>query len=146
MDKDRMMDSAVVRTYASFSVGEEASFEHVISASDVRAFADISGDHNELHTDASYAKTTSFKEIVVHGMYLGALVSRLVGMQLPGKYCLLVKETLEFKKPVHVGDTVTVTGTLSRKTNALQLLEISIEIKKADDVVTTGTVLARVLK
>ena len=79
-------------------------------------------------------------------MFLGALVSQLVGMQLPGKYCLLVKETLKFKKPVCVEDTVVVTGTLSRKTNALQLVEIAIDIKRENDIVATGTILARVLQ
>ena len=145
MDKDRMRGSSTVRTYASFTVGENAFFEHAISAKDVRAFADISGDHNELHTDAAYAKTTQFKEIVVHGMYLGVLVSRLVGMQLPGKYCLLVKETLEFKNPVHVGQSVRVSGTIAHKTDAAQLLEISVVIKRGDEIVAEGSVLTKVL-
>ena len=135
-----------VRTFASLEVGETASLSRTILPEDTVSFAHISGDYNELHTDPSYAKTTQFGRTVVHGMFLGALVSQLVGMQLPGKYCLLVKETLEFKKPVFVEDTVVVTGTLSRKTNALQLVEITIDIKREEDVVATGVVLARVLQ
>ncbi|MDP3645907.1 MAG: MaoC family dehydratase [bacterium] len=138
--------SSVIRTFASFSVGDIASLSHTVTAKDVASFASVSGDHNELHTDASYAGTTQFGQEVVHGMFLGALVSQLVGMQLPGKYCLLVKETLEFKKPVFIGDTVVVTGKISRKTNALQLLDIAIDIKRDTDVVATGTVIARVLQ
>ena len=135
-----------IRTFASLGIGESTSLSRTILPEDVARFADISGDYNELHTDPSYAKTTQFGRTVVHGMYLGALVSQLVGMQLPGKYCLLVKETLEFKKPVFVEDTVVVTGTLSRKTNALQLVEITISITREEDIVATGVVLARVLQ
>ena len=136
---------ATVRTYASITLGESAFFEHTISAEDVRVFADISGDHNELHTDETYVKTTPFKEIVVHGMYLGALVSRFVGMYLPGKYCLLIKETLEFKKPVHVGQSVRVSGTIVHKSDAARLLEISIVITRGDEIVAEGAVLTKVL-
>jgi len=135
-----------VRTFASLTVGEVASLSRTIVPEDIASFAALSGDHNELHTDPPYAKTTQFGKTVVHGMFLGALVSQLVGMRLPGKYCLLVKETLEFKKPVFIGDTVVVMGTLSRKTDALQLVEIAIDIKRENDIVATGTILARVLQ
>lgn len=135
-----------IRTFASLTVGETASLSRTIMHEDVAAFAHLSGDHNELHTDPSYAKTTQFSQIVVHGMFLGALVSQVVGMQLPGKYCFLVKETLEFKKPVFIGDTAVVTATLSRKTNALRLVEITITVKREEDIVASGIVLARVLQ
>ena len=138
--------SSEVRTFASLRVGDIASLSRTVTAKDIASFAGISGDYNELHTDTSYARTTQFGQKVVHGMFLGALVSQLVGMQLPGKYCLLVKETLEFKKPVFIGDTIVVTGKISRKTNALQLLDIAIDIKRDTDVVATGTVFARVLQ
>src|SRR3990167_3301720 len=103
------------RTFESIAIGENASLNHTITAEDVHAFAVVSGDHNQLHVDDAYAKATSFGQRVVHGMFLGALVSQLVGMHLPGKRALLMKESLEFKKPVHIGDTVTVSGTVLAK-------------------------------
>src|SRR3989344_227582 len=115
------MNEATDRAFASISVGEAASFEKIISEDDVRAFAVLSGDYNPLHMDDAYARSTSFGARVVHGMLLAGLVSRLIGMQLPGKRALLMKESLEFKKPVYIGDTVTVEGTLTRVSPATHI-------------------------
>ena len=131
--------------YASLVEGEQASFSHLITEADVDIFASLSGDHNPLHTDDTYAATTQFGKRVVHGMLLGSLVSRLVGMHLPGRYALLVKETLEFKKPVLIGDTVMVTGTLTRKSDATKLIDIQVVIAVGDTVVTRGEVMVRML-
>ena len=142
-----MSDSAsAARTYESLQTGETASFERTITDVDVGAFATFSGDTNELHTDAAYAKEASFRDTVVHGMLLGAFVSRVVGMQLPGRYSLLVKETLEFKKPVIVGDTITVRATITHKSDATRIVHLSIDIRKQDDVVAEGSVRVRVLQ
>src|SRR3989344_6555478 len=73
--------------------------EHTITKEEVKKFAALSGDFNPIHTHDG----------VVHGMFLGALVSRLIGMELPGPGALMIKESLEFKKPARVGDTVTIT-------------------------------------
>ena len=43
-------------------------------------------------------------------MLQGAVYSQLVGVWLPGKYCLLQDIKLSFMSPVYIGDTLTVTG------------------------------------
>ena len=91
------------RQLDSIRIGEEASFERIISNEDVQAFADISGDYNPLHMDDEYASTTEFGRRIVHGMFLGALVSRLIGMHLPGRRALLMEESIEFKNPCTSG-------------------------------------------
>ena len=134
------MNEATDRAFASISVGEAASFEKIISEDDVRAFAVLSGDYNPLHMDDAYARSTSFGARVVHGMLLAGLVSRLNGMQLPGKRALLMKESLEFKKPVYIGDTVTVEGTLTRVSPATHIVELDIHIQVGGTLVATGNV------
>src|SRR3989344_3381090 len=103
------------RSFGSISVGERASIEHIVTEDDVRTFAKLSGDQNPLHTDEAYAKQTAFGGRVVHGMFLAALVSQLVGMELPGKRALLLKASFEFKKPVHIGETLHIEGTVGAK-------------------------------
>ena len=137
---------AKVRSYDSLVVGEQATFKRIIFEEDVAGFAALSGDYNPLHTDDVYAKTTHFGSKVVHGLYLGSLVSRLVGMELPGRYALLVKESLEFKKPVTVGDTVVVSGTLVQKSDATKLIRVDVIITVADAIVVQGEVIVQVLK
>ena len=136
---------AADRSYESLILGEQVSFDVVIAEEDVATFAQLSGDQNPLHTDDVYAEATQFKKKVVHGMFLGALVSRLVGMRLPGRHALLLRESLEFKKPVMIGDTVTVTGTLVQKSDATRLIEIKVSITVDETVVARGAVTVRLL-
>lgn len=118
------------------SVGDSASFERMITDDDLTSFADISGDYNPLHIENK----------VVHGMLLGALMSRLIGMELPGKKALLMKECLEFKKPALVGDTLTVKGKVVFKSPSSRLIELLIEIKKGNELLVSGSAHVRVLK
>ena len=64
------------------------------------AFAEISGDWNPLHTDASYASRTSFGRPILHGAYSAGLLSRLAGMYIPGEDCVLHGMHLRFVAPI----------------------------------------------
>ena len=138
------MTEAQDRAFDSFEVGEEASFERTISTDDVAAFAELTGDHNPLHMDDAYAQATNFGSRVVHGMFLAGLVSRLVGMQMPGKRALLMKESLEFKKPVHIGDRVHVEGVVTHTSPATHIVELGIQISVKGELVATGQVQVQV--
>ena len=139
------IEKAADRTFESIQIGEACTQERMITAQDVSAFAALSGDFNPLHVDETYAASTQFKKSVVHGMLLGALVSELVGMHLPGMRCLLVKESLEFKLPVFANETVRVKGVIAHKSEATKLLEIKITITRGTDIVAEGIVHTRVL-
>ncbi|MCX6735959.1 MAG: MaoC family dehydratase [Candidatus Parcubacteria bacterium] len=125
--------------------GDHSSFEVTITESDVQKFAELSGDYNPLHIDEAYAKETEFGGQVVHGMFLGSLVSRFVGMELPGKKALLMKEMLEFKKPARIGDRVAVEGTVVYKSESLRLIELLMEISTEKELLVSGSVYVRVL-
>jgi len=125
--------------------GDSAFFEVIVSESDVQNFAELSGDFNPLHNDEVYAKGTEFGKRIVHGMFLCSLVSRFVGMELPGKKALLMKEMLEFKKPAYIGDTLIVKGIVVHKSEATRILEILIEIRTKKELLASGSVHVRVL-
>jgi 3-hydroxybutyryl-CoA dehydratase len=125
--------------------GHTASFKKVITENDVQKFAELSGDKNPLHVDERYATTTVFGRRIIHGMFIGALVSRLVGMELPGKRALLMEETLKFKKPAHIGDTLTVKGVVVHKSEATRILELLIEIHTEKELLVSGSVQVIVL-
>lgn len=132
--------------FKDIHVGDFASFKKTIDEKDLLKFASISGDYNPLHLDGSYALKTGFKKRIVHGMYLGALVSKLIGMKLPGKYALLIKESLEFKKPACIGDKLTISGEVVHKSQASRLLELSIAVNKSNEILACGSAHVRVLK
>ncbi len=141
-----MNNTAEVRTFESLKVGESASLLHQITAEDIEQFSKLSGDYNPLHVDDSYAREAGFASRVVHGMFIGSLVSQLVGMRLPGKYALLMRESLEFKKPVFIGETLVIEGTITAKSEATKIIELSIIVMREGEIIVLGNVHVRVLK
>ena len=129
---------AVDLSFDEIKVGDTASFSRMWTEEDVTQFAELSGDKNPLHRDEGYAKTTAFGQRLVHGMLLGSLCSTLVGMYLPGKKCLYLSQTLVFKKPVFIGDTVGVTGVVTSKSESTKILSVSIVMKKDEVTVVEG--------
>jgi len=82
---------------------------------DIKLFAVISGDANPAHMDEDYARSSRFHEIIAHGMWSGALISAVLGMQLPGPGTIYLSQSLRFLRPVHIGDLLTVTVTAKTK-------------------------------
>jgi 3-hydroxybutyryl-CoA dehydratase len=95
--------------FEDLSVGQEASLSKTVTEADIAAFAEISGDKNPVHLDAQYAAGTMFKERIAHGMLSAAYISAVFGMKLPGPGAIYISQTLNFKAPVKIGDTVVTT-------------------------------------
>lgn len=95
------------KTIHDIHIGDTARFTKTITQADVTLFAGLTGDFNPLHVDHAYAATSRFGQPVVHGAFLTGLVSTVLGMQLPGAGSLYVSQSLAFKKPVFIGDTIT---------------------------------------
>ena len=109
-----------------------AEFQVTVTDEMMKKFLDISGDENPLHVDSSFASDHGFKDRVVYGMLTSSFYSRLAGMYLPGKYCLLHSVETSFKLPVFVGDTLEISGFVKVKHEATQTIEISAQIVNQD--------------
>ncbi|MFD2046701.1 MaoC family dehydratase [Ornithinibacillus salinisoli] len=90
-----------------FTIGQTAHFSRTITETDFVSFAGLSGDYNPIHVDTEYAKRTFFRERISHGLLTASLLSRLLGMHLPGPGSVYVSQTMYFTKPVFIGDTIT---------------------------------------
>lgn len=88
-------------------VGRTAERKHVVTDADIRAFAEVSGDENPLHLDEDFAAGTAFKGRIAHGMLSGAYISAALAGELPGAGSVYLSQTLNFKRPVRIGDEVT---------------------------------------
>jgi 3-hydroxybutyryl-CoA dehydratase len=86
-------------------VGFKLTYDRVITAEDIDLFAKVSGDFNPVHVNEEYAKTTLFKGRIAHGAYSQALLSATMA-KLPG-LVIFMNQTLGFKNPVRIGDTIT---------------------------------------
>lgn len=122
--------------FEKIKVGHEAEITRKISARDVQAFADLTGDDNPLHMDDSFSAKTPFKKRVVHGMLSASYISTLIGTKLPGPGGLWVSQTLNFLMPVRIGDTIRVLAKVKQKSEAMKLLvlEISVTNQKKQEV------------
>ncbi|SEH38034.1 MaoC family dehydratase [Magnetospirillum fulvum] len=93
--------------YEDLSIGQTASFAKTVTEADIVAFAGLSGDFNPVHINEEFALTTPFKGRIAHGMLSAAFISTVFGTRLPGPGSIYVAQSLKFKAPVRIGDTVT---------------------------------------
>lgn len=113
-------------------VGQSASYSKTLTEQDVILFAACSGDVNPVHLDKAYAATTPFGEPIGHGMWTGALVSAAIATRLPGPGSVYRSQSLSFKHPVKIGDTVTVTLTISEIKERVKLVTLECEAHNQD--------------
>ena len=111
-------------TFDELCIGQSAQLVRTISVDDIRAFAAVSGDTNPAHLDAQYAADTPFHDIIAHGMLEGALISALLGTEFPGPGTIYMDQSLHFARPVHVGDTLTVSVTVRSKDPVKKAVEM----------------------
>jgi len=86
--------------------GMSATYERTVTVADIDAFAAVSGDHNPVHLDDAYAKTTMFKGRIAHGMLGASFISTAIASKLPGPGSVYLAQSLSFKAPVRPGDKV----------------------------------------
>jgi 3-hydroxybutyryl-CoA dehydratase len=123
--------TVAITYFEDLEVGQEASLSNTVTEDVINAFADVSGDRNPVHLDEAYAATTMFKGRIAHGMLSAAYISAVFGMKLPGPGAIYISQTLAFKAPVKIGDTVVTT---------VKLVELLPEKKRArfETVCTVG--------
>jgi 3-hydroxybutyryl-CoA dehydratase len=94
-------------------LGQSAHLSKTITETDIILFSAISMDVNAIHLDEEYAKTTRFGTRIVHGMLTGSLISSVLANRLPGPGTIFLSQTMRFLAPVHPGETVTATVTVT---------------------------------
>ncbi|CAL4868332.1 (R)-specific enoyl-CoA hydratase [Asticcacaulis sp. MM231] len=94
------------------SIDQTAARVFMVDDAAIRAFADVSTDHNPVHVDEDFASASPFKGRIAHGMLLGAYISATLASDLPGRGAIYVSQTLDFKRAVRPGDEATVELTI----------------------------------
>src|SRR5689334_3296674 len=95
--------------FEDLHVGMRESYRKEVKSSDVVGFAEITGDRNPIHLSEHFAAKTPFKGRIAHGLYTAGLISAVIGTRLPGPGAIYLSQTLQFKAPVKIGDTVEAT-------------------------------------
>jgi len=94
--------------FEDLSVGLTEILRKTIDSSDVVGFAEVTGDRNPIHLSEHFAAKTPFGTRIAHGLYTASLISAVLGTRLPGPGAVYISQTLNFRAPVKIGDTVEV--------------------------------------
>jgi acyl dehydratase len=138
--------TATARTWRweQLSEGTTAGLLCHIEPADLDAFIRLSGDHNPLHTDREFAVRQGFRDRVVHGALLGALVSRFIGMELPGRDAMLLSLDLRFAAPTYPGDAIEIVGTVVSLHASQRALVVQLDLHCGPELRARGKALVRV--
>jgi 3-hydroxybutyryl-CoA dehydratase len=109
-------------------------------------FGAASGDMNPVHFDSEFAATTRFEERIAHGMLTASHVSALIGMRLPGPGSVYVSQSLQFKRPVKIGATVTSRVEITQLDPAKGFVTLSTTCLIAGKAVLSGEAVVMVAK
>ena len=101
--------------YEDLEIGMAHETVHTITAADIDAFAEVSGDRNPLHMDDDYARTTIFGQRIAHGALTASYISGILGNNLPGPGAIFTGLSMRFKRPVFIGSEVTVRAEVTDK-------------------------------
>jgi 3-hydroxybutyryl-CoA dehydratase len=125
-------------SFDELQLGMSALYSRTITDTDLRNFAGVSGDTNPMHLNDEFARQTVFKGCIVHGFLTASLLSTVIGTKLPGPGCLYVSQTLAFKAPVHVGETVYAKATVVELMPARKRVKLLTECIVNEKTVLTG--------
>jgi phosphotransacetylase/acyl dehydratase len=128
------------RTFSELQIGDSASIVRILNQRDIELFAVMSGDVNPAHVDEEFAKSDMFHHVIAHGMWGGALISTVLGTQLPGPGAIYLGQSLRFKRPVALGDTITITvKVLEKFEEKKRVIFDCVATNQHSDVVISGT-------
>jgi phosphate acetyltransferase/phosphate butyryltransferase len=132
------------KIFDEIKIGDSAEIVRTLTWNDIELFATVSGDVNPAHVDKTFADNNYFHKIIVHGMWGGSLISTVLGTKLPGPGTIYIEQSLNFKKPIGIGDTVTVKVTAKEKNPLKKIITFLCTItNQNNEEVTEGMAVVR---
>jgi 3-hydroxybutyryl-CoA dehydratase len=119
-------------------IGMDVSYTHTITDSDIKNFSEASGDRNPIHLDEKYAEKSRYKKRIAHGLMTASYFSALFGTKIPGEGCVYVSQSLQFKRPVYIGDMVKATVKVTSVDLSKKRVFFSTICKVKSKIVTDG--------
>ena len=109
-------------------------------------FGNLAGDYNPIHTDEYYAKSKGFEGILSYGNILGLLISSLVGKSLNKSEVMLISQSINYKKPVYLGDKITLKGVIKEINEVYKVVKIKLIFKNnSGEICATGSCMVKYL-
>jgi len=120
------------------ALGTTVTHRFTVTASDMVLFRQTTGDQSLIHTDQDFCKRHGFREPIVYGGIVLGHLSTLLGTMLPGKTGISTGWSIQYRKPLYVGDEVEMTATVAHFSPATRALKLTFQIKLGEAVLATG--------
>src|SRR5689334_13696613 len=130
--------------FEDLSVGMTERLSKTVASSDVVGFAEVTGDRNPIHLSEHFAAKTPFGTRIAHGLYTASLISAVLGTRLPGPGAVYISQTLNFRAPVKIGDTVDVSVAVAELLPEKFRARLTCKCSVGDEVVLVGEVWVKV--
>ncbi|WP_374499311.1 MaoC family dehydratase, partial [Zoogloea sp.] len=98
--------------FEDLAVGQSGVYARTVTEADILAFAGVTGDFNPVHVNEELASASMFGGRIAHGMLSAGFISTVFGTKFPGPGSIYLSQTLKFKAPVKIGDTVVARCTI----------------------------------
>lgn len=109
-----------------FAIGNNFSYQFEITNEIVESFKLLSKDINPVHVDKAYSQRKGFKDVIVYGNVLGLGVSYLIGMALPMKEVIILKQAFDFQNPMYLNDSIHILGTVKSTSDSVKTVELGL--------------------
>ncbi len=119
--------------FEDLKIGQEESFSVTVTEEMMKLFLELSGDTNPLHNDEEFALSQGYQNKVVYGLLTTSFISKLAGVLLPGKNCLLQGIDVKYSKPVYVEDVLIVKGVVDELHESVKRAVIKVVIINQDE-------------
>ncbi len=124
--------------FEDLTLGQTERLAKTVASSDVVGFAEVTGDRNPIHLSEHFAAKTPFGTRIAHGLYTASLISAVLGTRLPGPGAIYISQTLNFRAPVRIGDTVDVSVSVAELMPGKYRARLACLCAVGDDVVLDG--------
>ena len=122
----------------------EETFTKTVTAEDINMFADVSGDTNPVHLNEAFAASTAFGGRIAHGLLVASYLSTILGTKLPGPGSIYVSQSLNFRAPVHIGDSVVARARVGRMNDEKFRVTLECECSVNGETVLVGEAVVRI--
>ena len=101
-------------------------------------YADASGDHNPIHIDEAFAKTTPMEGTIAHGMLVLSFISEMMTGAFGERWLTSGSLDVRFRAPARPGDTVTARATAQDPKDGRLRYAVEV-VSRTDEVLISGT-------
>lgn len=116
------------RLFKNLRIGQEFKKGYVVNEEELDSFAELSGDFNKLHSKKEFAQKKGFKDIVIHGAFVIAKISSILGMEFPGEDCILIGMNIKFAEPIYVNDRFIIKLNIKKLSSSVSMIIFDLKV------------------